>query len=107
MSRGENDYISMQRIKGDQDAKMCTFSTVEFREECIALAKKYGLTLQDFLLMALRDKVYGEHKGARTAQGRRHIALERLFLNKRTPKRLKEAIDQLLTDYLPKVNANH
>jgi len=102
MSRAQNDYISMQRIKGDKDAKMCCFSTVQFREEVLALAKREGHTLQDFLLIALRDKVYFEKKGLRTIEGRRRIALEALFQNKRTPKRLKEAIDALLVDYLPK-----
>ena len=92
----------MQRIKGEKDAKMCCFSSVQFREEVLALAKREGHTLQDFLLIALRDKVYSEKKGGRTVEGRRRIALEALFQDRRTPKRLKEAIDKLLMDYLPK-----
>jgi hypothetical protein len=93
------EYISMKSLVGD--AKMCTKSTPEFRDECIFLARSQGIKLQDLVLVALRDKVLGNRKGRQTLEGRRALALERLFANKRTPQEIKDAVDSILKRHLP------
>lgn len=97
--RGANDYISMKSIQGK--AKMCCLASDHFRNDVITLARAHGLKLQDFLLVAVRDKVYADRKARRTLEGRRKLALETLFQNKRAPEEIKQAIDALLARYLP------
>lgn len=95
-----NDYISMKTIQGD--AKMCCLGSSQFREQVIALAKANGLNLQDFLLIALRDKVYGDSRARRTVEGRRRIALESLFRSKRASQEVRDIVEQALKKYMPK-----
>ena len=95
-----NDYISMKSIKGR--AKMCCLASDHFRDDVALLARTNGVKVQDFLLMALRDKVYADRKAKRTAEGRRRLALEALFQSKTAPQQLKDAIDALLAEYLPR-----
>lgn len=95
----DEEYISMKSIAGD--AKMCTKSTTAFRDECLMLARSQGIKLQDFVLEALRDKVVASRKGRQSLEGRRVLALERLFANKRTPQEVKDIADAILKRYLP------
>lgn len=95
----EENHVSMNSIRGR--AKMCCLASDPFREQVIALARANGTNLQDFLLAAVRDKVYGDRKARLTVEGRRRLALERLFRNKRASQELKDTIDFMLKKYLP------
>jgi uncharacterized protein (DUF1778 family) len=81
---------------------MCCFSTVEFRDDVILAAKKQGLTLQEFILQAVRDKIREYRKARATIEGRRAIALQKFFSDKRLPPNTRKALEALLEPYMPR-----
>jgi hypothetical protein len=99
--RGEDDEsLTMIAIRGQ--AKICTFCHPDFRADVLLAAKKLGWPLQQFVLVAVRDKLREYRKLRNSIEGRRAIALQKLFEDKRAGQNVKDCIEVLLKPYLPR-----
>jgi hypothetical protein len=97
MRRQDDETFSMQNIRGP--LRMCASTTPEFRGKVRQAAIDEGISAQEFVLLAVRDRMR-KQRGS-SLEERRLRALRAAFQSKRTPEYVKRALEALLSPFLP------
>lgn len=87
----------MPNIRGP--FRLCASATAEFRDKVAMAARQEGISAQEFVLLAVRDKMR-QHKG-HSMEERRCVAIRTAFQSKRTPGYVKRALEELLSPFMP------
>jgi hypothetical protein len=105
----QQDKSERQRARGDAKSKICGMCSAHFQRELGKLAVDLGETTEHFVFVAAweRYRQWMARKQESSEDALMYIAFRRMLRDKRLDARLRELLEKIIADYMPRNRVNH